>query len=59
VEYQTLRDQIVEQVRGIYVIFTALATVIAAAFTAGALTWEKAIVSASIFNIAIPFVLTT
>ena len=57
VEYQALRDQIVEQVRGIYIIFTALATVIAAAFTAGALTWEKAVVSTSIFNIAIPFIL--
>lgn len=56
-EYQALRAQILEQVRSIYVIFTALATVIAGAFTGGTILWENAPASTAIFNIAIPLIL--
>ncbi len=56
-EYEALRAQILEQVRSIYIIFTALATVITGAFTSGTILWENALASTAIFNVAIPLIL--
>jgi hypothetical protein len=56
-EYQALRSQILEQVKSIYVILTALAPIIAGAFAGGTALWEKALASTVIFNVAIPLIL--
>jgi hypothetical protein len=56
-EYQGLRAQIIEQVKSIYVIFGALATIFTGALGAGAALWQTPLFSAALFNVVVPFVL--
>lgn len=59
-EYQALRSEISEHLKATYIIATALATMLAGALTVGSITWQAhAIVSALIFNVAVPMLLLT
>jgi MFS family permease len=56
-EYKALRAELMEHTRAMYLLSTVVSTVIAGAFTAGALAWDKAVVPAFIFNLIIPLLL--
>jgi hypothetical protein len=58
-QYVSLRNEICEHMRGLYVLCAAISTIIVAAFSAGFYLWSNTLTATCIFNLAIPTIIIT